>query len=119
MVKYTGDTCLTTSADIAAKNETNAVPQMPTFQMDYTKKTRDELIAICKDKHIRGYSGMKKDEIIDLVERIERLRAPLQVPVRSPHNTPSNEHTFIEVCAGCGGLSTGFIEAGFKSTSCQ
>ena len=25
--------------------------------MDYTKKTREELIAICKEKSIKGYSG--------------------------------------------------------------
>ena len=25
-----------------------------------------------------------------------------------------NQHTFIEVCAGCGGLSSGFMEAGFR-----
>ena len=28
--------------------------------MDYSKKSRDELIAICKEKGIKGYSGKKK-----------------------------------------------------------
>ena len=34
---------------------------------DYTKKTRDELIAICKERKIKGYSGMKKGEIIQII----------------------------------------------------
>ena len=34
----------------------------------YTKKTRDELIAICKEQKIKGYSSMKKDEIIQLLQ---------------------------------------------------
>jgi len=33
----------------------------------YTKKTRDELIAICKEQKIKGYSSLKKDEIIKLI----------------------------------------------------
>ena len=35
--------------------------------MDYSTKTREELIVICKDKHIKGYSGKKKDDIIKLL----------------------------------------------------
>lgn len=35
--------------------------------MDYTNKTRDELIAICKERKIKGYSSMKKAEIIQLI----------------------------------------------------
>ena len=35
--------------------------------MDISKKTREELIAICKDKSIKGYSGKKKDEIIQIL----------------------------------------------------
>ena len=35
--------------------------------MDYAKKTRNELIAICKERKIKGYSSMKKDEIIKLI----------------------------------------------------
>jgi len=36
--------------------------------MDYTKKTRDELIALCKTKGIKGYSGKKKGDIRLLLE---------------------------------------------------
>lgn len=38
------------------------------FQIDYLKKTREELIKICKEKSIKGYSGKKKDDIIKLLE---------------------------------------------------
>ena len=34
---------------------------------DYIKKTRDELIEICKEGEIKGYSGKKKDDIIKLL----------------------------------------------------
>lgn len=34
----------------------------------YTNKTRDELIAICKERKIKGYSSMKKNEIIQLLQ---------------------------------------------------
>jgi len=36
----------------------------------YTNKTRNELIAICKEKKIKGYSSMKKNEIIQLLNPI-------------------------------------------------
>jgi len=76
--------------------------------MDYSKKTSNELIAICKEKGIKGYSGKKKDEILNLLlPKNERI-----VPKES--DASSDDFTFIEVCAGCGGLSSGFIEAGFK-----
>jgi len=34
---------------------------------DYSMKTREELIVICKDKCIKGYSGKKRDDIITLI----------------------------------------------------
>lgn len=39
----------------------------------FDKKTRDELVAICKEKNIKGYSGKKKDEIILLINFKEVL----------------------------------------------
>ena len=36
-------------------------------EMDYTKKSREELIAFCKEKNIKGYSGKKKGDIIILL----------------------------------------------------
>jgi DNA (cytosine-5)-methyltransferase 1 len=34
---------------------------------DYSSKTRDELIAICKEHGLKGYSGKKKSDLIDLL----------------------------------------------------
>jgi len=44
--------------------------------MDYDSKNRDELIAICKEKGIGGYSGKKKADILKLVRAED-----------TPHNT--------------------------------
>lgn len=35
--------------------------------MDYSKKTREELIAVCKEKGIKGYSSKKKEDIVKLL----------------------------------------------------
>jgi hypothetical protein len=35
--------------------------------MEYSTKTRNELLALCKEKNIKGYSGKKKDEMLQLL----------------------------------------------------
>lgn len=35
--------------------------------MDYSRKTREELISLCKEMGVRGYSGKKKTEIVALL----------------------------------------------------
>ena len=37
--------------------------------MDYSKKTCDELIEICKEQQIKGYSGKRKHELIELIQQ--------------------------------------------------
>lgn len=41
-------------------------------KMDYSKKTRNELIIICKENSIRGYSGKKRDDIISLINNSKK-----------------------------------------------
>jgi hypothetical protein len=45
--------------------------------MDYTKMTRTELISLCKEKGIRGYSGKKLAEIISLLSAKESISTPV------------------------------------------
>ena len=39
---------------------------------DYSTKTREELITICKENNIKGYSGKKKDEIINFIKQLKQ-----------------------------------------------
>lgn len=75
--------------------------------MDYSTKGRDELVALCKEKGIKGYSTKKKEDLLAL------LGSAAPAPASAPAAPAATGPTFIEVCSGCGGLSSGFIEAGF------
>jgi len=63
--------------------------------MDYSNKTREELISICKEKSIKGYSGKKKEDIMKLLPTMENVVYPGTIRVAS-------------LFAGCGGLDYGF-----------
>lgn len=46
------------------------IPYYPMTQIDYSKKTRQELIAICKEKNIKGCGGLKKEALIMKIQEI-------------------------------------------------
>lgn len=49
--------------------------------MDYSKKTRDELISLCKENKMKGYSGKKKEALILLLTENmtnEHIKEPIE-----------------------------------------
>ena len=60
------------------------------IDMDYTTKTREELIAICKERKIKGYSNKKKEQIILLlqptptVSSIQASNIPVETAIAKP-----------------------------------
>lgn len=47
--------------------------------MDYSQKTCEELIAICKEKKLKGYSGKRKQELIEMIltPQVEPIKVEL------------------------------------------
>jgi DNA (cytosine-5)-methyltransferase 1 len=70
----------------------------------YTKKTRDELIAICKERKIKGYSSMKKDEIIQLLIGTNNINDNTGT---TPGTTPEIIR-YIDLFCGLGAFHTAF-----------
>jgi hypothetical protein len=55
----------------AVKIDSPTTTIMQSSTMDYSTKTREELIVLCKDKGIKGYSGKKRDDILILINQHE------------------------------------------------
>ena len=73
--------------------------------MDYLIKTREELISICKEKGIKGYSNKKKHEIIELILNINNKIGPI---VNLPINNDNLK--MIDLFAGTGAFTLAFQE---------
>jgi adenine-specific DNA-methyltransferase len=73
--------------EVKIDTETNTMK--PSISMDYTKKTREELIAICKEKNLKGYSSKKKSDLIVLLHSSNPTDASL-VEEEHEQNVQSN-----------------------------
>lgn len=62
--------------------------------MDYSEKTRDELIAACRERGIKGYSGKKKEDLLKLL-----------VPAVE---YPKGKIRYIDLFCGLGAFHTAF-----------
>lgn len=58
--------------------------------IDYTTKTREELIVVCKQRNIKGYSGKKKGDIEILIREHDIVATPVvATPSVATQDTPS------------------------------
>lgn len=90
---------------LAKANENVVEPTDP----DYTTKTREELITICKEKGVKGYSGKKKEEIIGLLDDIPSV--PVKNTAVEQENVPKvDKLKMIDLFAGTGAFSLAFQE---------
>ena len=101
-------------------------------QMDISKMSKIDLLEKCKELGITKCSSKNKPQLIELInskKQIPYCKLKTEVEetnniirnsqnIISTDNTTDNTndnstHTFIEVCAGGGGLSAGLIKSGF------
>ncbi len=69
-------------------------------QIDYSRKTIAELVALCKERKIKGYSGKSKNAIVALFQT-----EPAQNVI-----VDSNNYKVISLFSGMGGMDVGFAE---------
>jgi len=84
---------------------------------DLNKYILKDLKELCKKYNIIGYSKKNKDEIINMLHdklKNNKDEVTIDKQIEEINNEKDEKkYTFIEVCAGGGGLSCGLIKAGF------
>jgi transposase len=65
------------TTDESVKIENTETTIVQSHQPEYLTKTREELIALCKEKKIKGYSGKKKEQILGLIQDKEPGQAKI------------------------------------------
>jgi len=71
------------------------------------KLSRNELVTLCRERGVQEYSGRSKEYLLNLLNQ-HAVQAVQTVPL-------TQNPSFIEVCSGCGGLSTGFMNVGWDA----
>jgi len=93
-----------------------------TEDMDTSHMSKLELLEKCNELGITKCMSKNKSQLIELIDskcdcktqvKLNNIDESQNLSANSTLSTPSNTHTFIEVCAGGGGLSAGLIKSGF------
>ena len=95
--------------------ETNIIEQINTSKM-----SKLELLEKCKEFGIIKYSSKNKSQLIKLINSKQhilkndlKIKTNTIISCNNEVNIITYKPTFIEVCAGGGGLSAGLIKSGF------
>jgi DNA (cytosine-5)-methyltransferase 1 len=77
------------------------------------EKTREELIAICKERNVRGYSGKKKEDILKLLNEEPLANTIISTKTNTNTNTNTKTNTnptikMIDLFAGTGAFTHAF-----------
>lgn len=78
----------------------------------YSQKTREQLISICKERKMKGYSSMKKDDIIQMLS-VEPERNIVSVSSVKPETKPDTIR-FIDLFCGIGSFHYSFKKLGWE-----
>jgi DNA (cytosine-5)-methyltransferase 1 len=95
------------TTDESVKIENIETTIMQSHQPEYSTKTREELIAICKEKKIKGYSGKKKEYITKLLtDTSNSLPFKNEIAIETTSN--SQKLSMIDLFAGTGAFTLAF-----------
>jgi DNA (cytosine-5)-methyltransferase 1 len=104
---YTSHQKNKTSCKIINENYIVSTVETP---IELTHLTKLELFEECNRLGITKYKSKNKNELIQLINDVHSIK---HEPIQNEIIDISKKYTFIEVCAGAGGLSSGLIKAGF------
>jgi len=82
------------------KIETISTTIRQTTPMDYSTTTREELIALCRERQLKGYSGKKKADILRLIQENESQPTESQ-PTESEEKVDTVHDTTIHLLEEC------------------
>ena len=85
--------------------------ELNTIQMDYSTKTCKELMNMCKENGIKGFSTKKKNELIELLQKHTNTETPSQsqcLSLSTDSNTDNKRLNMIDLFAGTGAFTLAF-----------